>query len=741
MTKLTLNYYRETGKIVTESHFGGNAIYSRNTENGDPDPEFMRAVDLLDISTLRYPAGQPEIAYAEGLIVNNELPTHVVSFLNAARAHGHEVVLVTPIASAYSGPAELRQFVELVLEEYGDVVHAFEVGNEYWGLMGEDEYSKIANDSVLAIDQGMAEAGEDIPIWIQMANAGGKHSDFLSSEAGWIDRTVLANQEIISGISGEALGKIDGVVEHYYFRNNSQYIGEILDSEQLISLDYSIWKSALGDDITLNITEWNVRSTNLYQLGMRAATSLVAQFSYMVELGVAEAHVWPPMHNMTSDLAGAENVIVSGDHNTVTNTVSGSAFDLMSSNLVGLELVSAGFENSTELVQTNVYSNDEVIVVYVGSRANSVQSVDVGLGSLFPDAYLLGATKLGYDQNTADGKHWDVVSDTFVPSDFVVIDEEPYFLNEHDANATVTHLDIGSSIENTFNMTLAPYEMVQLTYNRGTTANDVGDEIIGSANTDRLFGTESSEYCNLLSGNDNFTAKGGNDTVYGGGGDDYLNTGSGNDIGYGGSGSDMLRGWGGNDQLLGGRGDDDIDGGDGKDILKGGEGKDLLLGAFGDDRLFGGSQRDRLAGGAGDDVLKGGAYGDKLFGGSGADILFGHNGLDTLNGGSGADILDGGNRNDIIIGGGGADTMRGGQGSDAFVFSKGHGHDTVSDFNVFDDTLEISNRLSDGLSVENIYSLAKVVAGGVELNFGEGDSLLLVGLTNTVGLANAIDIV
>ncbi|AQZ53821.1 Hemolysin, plasmid (plasmid) [Martelella mediterranea DSM 17316] len=64
-----------------------------------------------------------------------------------------------------------------------------------------------------------------------------------------------------------------------------------------------------------------------------------------------------------------------------------------------------------------------------------------------------------------------------------------------------------------------------------------------------------------------------------------------------------LFGEAGNDTLLGGVNADQLDGGTGNDRLEGGDGNDHLTGGDGDDELYGGAGNDRLEGGSGDDVF------------------------------------------------------------------------------------------------------------------------------------------
>ena len=113
-------------------------------------------------------------------------------------------------------------------------------------------------------------------------------------------------------------------------------------------------------------------------------------------------------------------------------------------------------------------------------------------------------------------------------------------------------------------------------------------------------------------------------------------------------------------------------GSDGDDTIVGGGGNSVLSGGAGNDRLTGGSGVNTLNGGSGNDTLVAGNQGDTLSGGSGNDLLTGGLGKDTLSGGSG---------NDTLNGGAGDDVMSGGSGSDSFVFAKGFGKDTITDFN------------------------------------------------------------
>ena len=127
-------------------------------------------------------------------------------------------------------------------------------------------------------------------------------------------------------------------------------------------------------------------------------------------------------------------------------------------------------------------------------------------------------------------------------------------------------------------------------------------------------------------------------------------------------GDDTLSGRGGADSLTGGRGNDNVSGGGGKDALQGNGGKDLLRGNGGRDTLEGGGGKDTLEGGGGRDLLQGGG------------------GRDSLDGGGGKDEIIGGGGRDDIFGGRGSDDLTGGGGRDRFIFDRGNGRDTITDF-------------------------------------------------------------
>ncbi len=76
-------------------------------------------------------------------------------------------------------------------------------------------------------------------------------------------------------------------------------------------------------------------------------------------------------------------------------------------------------------------------------------------------------------------------------------------------------------------------------------------------------------------------------------------------------------------------------------------------------------------------------------GGWGDDTINGDNAANTLSGGAGNDTFaDARDGNDTLTGGTGNDWLRGGGGNDTYVFNRGDGQDTISDWNYGTDTIQ-----------------------------------------------------
>ncbi|MEE1612026.1 hypothetical protein [Microvirga sp. CF3016] len=110
-----------------------------------------------------------------------------------------------------------------------------------------------------------------------------------------------------------------------------------------------------------------------------------------------------------------------------------------------------------------------------------------------------------------------------------------------------------------------------------------------------------------------------------------------------------------------------------------------------------------------------------LSGTAGADSLTGENGNDLISGAAGRDALSGLGGNDRIAGGAGRDVLTGGADQDIFVFDtrlartnkqhKASELDTISDFNVADDTIHLAKSVFSKISKVGILTKSAFHAG------------------------------
>ena len=127
------------------------------------------------------------------------------------------------------------------------------------------------------------------------------------------------------------------------------------------------------------------------------------------------------------------------------------------------------------------------------------------------------------------------------------------------------------------------------------------------------------------------------------------------------------------------------------DPFMGSDNSALMLDGPEDNTIKGMGGYDSILGGEGDDQIFGGAESDDLYGEEGNDSLDGGTGNDWLFGGEGDDTLDGGTENDLLVGGQGDDVLTGGAGTDTFVFTPDHGDDTITDFALGEDLIDLSS--------------------------------------------------
>lgn len=236
-------------------------------------------------------------------------------------------------------------------------------------------------------------------------------------------------------------------------------------------------------------------------------------------------------------------------------------------------------------------------------------------------------------------------------------------------------------------------------------------------------------------GHDRLWGGDGHDRMYGDKGHDRLYGGDGNDRLFGHDGNDRLCGNAGADRMWGGRGNDTYDVDDRGDRVHEGrnQGTDTvkasvsysLAGTHVEKLTLTGSADLNGIGNSLDNTLTGNGGHNSLRGGAGQDVLKGGAGDDKLHGGAGADKLLGGSGDDLLKGGGGNDRLTGGTGADTFVFERGGGFDTVTDFRHGQDKIDVS-----GLSgVEQKSDLHLWQMGSDTMIWNGSDILVLKGVT------------
>jgi len=281
------------------------------------------------------------------------------------------------------------------------------------------------------------------------------------------------------------------------------------------------------------------------------------------------------------------------------------------------------------------------------------------------------------------------------------------------------------------------------------------DTISGAWGNDRVWGGDGAD--RISGGGDGDTIRGGagNDYISGDDGVDYLYGDVGNDRILGGAGNDILDGAAGNDHLAGGLGDDTyfVSSTGDTTVDAPGEGTDTvrsyitwtladnlerleLLGAgilngtgnALNNTLVGNAAANILNGAGGDDYMVGGAGNDTYLVASAGDrtIEAASGGTDTVRsymnwtlaanverlellgtanlngtGNSLANTLVGTSGNNLINGGAGNDYLVGGTGNDTFFFNTALGAsnvDTIADYNVAQDTVQLENGIFTGLA-------------------------------------------
>ena len=637
----------ETGFFVQEGLFGANALHDINiigdTDYG-PTAGFQEAVQSLDINYLRYPGGHTENTIDITRLENGELRKEVQQFLDWCRERsaieGDQHITIVLPTKANIPAGQIEDFVYLLLKEYGDLISALEIGNEYSigkevsnpdrsqhpedvegsdfiAAMSETEYGIAANQVINAVQNAIDKLtaqdphlGYDPEILLQMSETNGAGSDYKGT--GNYD---LSNEAILAWLDDRAIDAIDGAVVHYYYNVPHIDTPEFShDWREIRRIDerFENFTAHLGKEVSLYVTEWNVVNGNYNQQGAASASTILEMFENMVRIGVDVAHIWPVQHRTLNNIAGNR------DAEGAALSMGGAAFSMMVDALSPVESVTghtayfqsmegewSGHSGEFEI---NQYSSVYQDVFFVSLRSLDPSTAMIDISNALDGSSDMTVRHLTVDQESSDGLS-DLADENgqnkgarryLTPEEAELLASLPFF-DDNDSN----HLRIDEGTGALRSYLASYWGIIPLVPNP-------------KSEDDYYFATEADVSPLIQTVSGNFLPSG---QIY----VDLLpydvieitvthawsqEGTAGNDVMVGGYGKDIVLGRQGNDTIL--TGEDN-------DTLKGGYGEDTLDSGSGSDHIFGGADDDLIFAGAGDDIIWGGTGDDRINGGSGID--------------------------------------------------------------------------------------------------------------------------
>ncbi|QEE37563.1 calcium-binding protein (plasmid) [Octadecabacter sp. SW4] len=707
-----------SGVFVTEDHFGLNHVFEFEAIGDKPWEKFDDLIEFTGLKTIRYPGGVSAETIFD--ITNPNASTYIDEngqtksltplndFLSFASDVDAQAIIVIPVARLLTDDmpygqrafdlqhAEaIRSFVLEVLEtSFPNPISAFELGNEYEGYMTAAEYGKLSGDIATIVDEvieqfynnnttysGLEQPGILIQSWVQSVTG-------LTS----VDELLERAQNQLNEYSIDELSVIDGIVGHFYFRDEllsgqdgtntfNNLVSAIEDSVGIMGF----WEDASGVDLDLMISEWNVLHKSYESHGLEQAGLMLEMFNTFLVNGVDMLSFWSAQYHPTSIANAAGDIMVAGE-----------VFASLTENTLGdAVLTVSGLPDG---IRAQAFSGETDLDMYVSSIDEGGWNGELDLSAFGTPLRLLSAQVLSVDTSNADGEYGSQAGLAY--------------WNEPDLTPTWTDISFEQILDGSIlGFPLSPYEVLHVKF-------EIANEVVGEADQVELFGTAGWD---LILGNDldnRLVGHGGGDEFFGGAGKDMVSyqtvsqgivadiMGLNNNAGAaamdvyhsiesleGSEFSDQLFGNHASNYLVGGAGSDKINGRNGNDVLDGGDGWDFLVGGKGADHIIGGNGVDTAAyqtaywrvivdlvnqstniGDAKGDLLVGienilgSKYNDVLRGGGDANKLSGGQGDDKLNGRQGDDRLFGGSGDDILLGGDGADLLSGGSGSDTAAY-------------------------------------------------------------------------
>lgn len=634
-------YSRATGQYVRKPQFGANALHEVNlNEAGDfvPTEAFTAALDAVGVANLRYPGGHVENTIDVIRLVNGQIRSEVKTFLDWCVARSTPdnpmyVTFVLPTKVDYSQSA-IRDFVIELLSNYGSLIKAFEIGNEYSigqketnadrsvhpeyiagsdyiAAMNEVEYGIAANRTILGVQDAIDRLGTvDPDILIQMGEPAGAASSYKGS--GNYD---LANEAIVSMLSSQAKAAIDGTVAHYYY--NKQHDDSSAfdhDWQEIRRLDerFANFDDHLGKQTDSVITEWNVLTSNYSQLGLIGASVVLEMFERMVQMGIDEADVWPLQHRTGNTPAG------DGTTGDADLSMIGAAMQMLSESVAPqvsetgretrFELRSSGWSGLPSTIEIDHYQSEYSAVFYLSLRDTTKARVNLDLSDFASGSNGYDVRKLGIDSASSDGLSdfanadgGDRISRRYIDEAELAELSKLAFFDADNAN----HVKMSGSNIRTY---LPDYRTIIPLVSNPQSISDyyfAGEADVTPLITSLDNAVDSSSMLSVdllpyevveIRLNYSVSRDGSGDS----------------EVLRGGIGRDLIGGLGGNDTLRGGEGDDVLNGGTGNDLVYGGVGDDSIVATSGVDTVNGNYGNDTIQLGADDAVVNGGTGVDEI---------------------------------------------------------------------------------------------------------------------------------
>ncbi len=787
-------------RSVKLEHFGVNFVADWERIGSLPWERFDDVIFELETPGLRYPGG---ITAEQGFdITAPNAPTidlasgatrqimGAYDFAEFARTHGLSATFIIPtIQMMIEDPATgelvfnpkmagyIQDFVLQTLISTGGHVHAFEIGNEYETYMTSREYGAFANAVAPIIGTAISDfhatnpsdaprAGVALQVWTHFAN------ENTTQTLADLEARAL---NMLDELGSDALAHIDTLVTHWYARAWDRSYAEAYhalgaDIEASIDLMRTT-ESHAGREFDFFMSEWNADHQTPLFFGMAQAPILIRMFSEFVKNDIDHMHFWSAMYHATS-LALPNGQLATA----------GVVMDYLSSNTIGTTVVD--LDTGATDIGANAFMGAQGGVVTLSNLTDSGTTVTVSLGQITLDHQIVAIGALEVDPTNADGQYrnftnlalhnepdlparinWDfafeiddgALSFTLTPFQTIFIELGAVTLRQglwDLEQFRVPDLPLRPAAPTLVEFTALAHDFLMGTPGPDTLrAHDQGALVYGGAGSDMIHGGRGDDTLFGGFGHDTIMGGQGDDLIYGGPGNNRLWGGEGDDTIFGGSGNNRFGGGPGDDLLIGGTGSNTIFGGTGQDTIFGGDGPNSLWGMRGDDLIYGGPGNDRIGGGPGNDTIFGNAGNNTIYGGTGNDLLYGGTdddiiwggpGNDTIIGGAGNNSLNGGPGDNVLVGGTGNDTMRGGPGADTFIYMQGHQRVLIEDFTFEEqDRLVLDARLWDraGLSPDAVLDrFGRVVADDTVLDFGGGDIVTLLGISNHAEFAHFIEI-